>query len=113
MFSDRVDTRLADILANISAIETYTSGLNVTQFAAQRIVVDACERYLQRITEAVIKIGAERMAEIAPDVPFHVIRGMGNTLRHAYDDIDGAVVYDTIVHELPKLKARCERALDI
>ena len=93
MSSDRIVTRLQDILANITAIDKYVSGLSLAQFSAQQIVIDACERCLQRITEAVIKIGAERMGEIAPDIPFHVIRGMGNALRHAYDDIDGAIVY--------------------
>ena len=36
------------------------------------------EPCLQRIAEAVIKIGPARIAEIAPMLPMHKVRGLGN-----------------------------------
>jgi uncharacterized protein with HEPN domain len=73
--------------------------------------VDAIERCLQRITEAVIKIGPQRMAEIMPDLPAGKVRGMGNILRHHYDTLDAKTVWGTITEALPPLREACERAL--
>lgn len=111
MSSSRERERLADILENIASIEAYTAGISFAAFAADRKTVDACERCLQRISEAAVKIGAQRMAKIAPHLSFHEVRGLGNALRHEYDRIDDRMVFDTIVDDLPRLKAACESAL--
>jgi uncharacterized protein with HEPN domain len=46
-----------------------------------------------------------------PGHPSGAIRGMGNRLRHAYDNIDLPLVWGTIQDDLPTLKADAERAL--
>lgn len=73
--------------------------------------VDAVERCLMRLTEAAIRIGEERMARVAPDTPMHQLRGLGNILRHAYDGIDAAVVWNTVVDDLPGFREACEQSL--
>ncbi len=73
--------------------------------------VDAVERCLQRLTEAAIKIGEAGMREVAPAIPFHVLRGFGNVLRHDYDGIDDQLVFDTVANDLPSLKLACEAYL--
>lgn len=87
------------------------SGLSAEAFAADRKTVDAVERCLQRITEAVVKIGDERMAAIALGVPTHAVRALGNMLRHEYDNIDLVTIYNTAATDLPPLKTGCERQL--
>lgn len=111
MSSERERQRLEDIVANIEMIERYIANFPFDAFLADDKTVNATERCLQRITEAVIKIGPERMATIAPDVPMQAVRGLGNMLRHEYDNIDLRTIYNTAVHDLPMLKEACDQAL--
>lgn len=73
---------------------------------------DAVERCIERITETTIRMGPDRMREIAPDLPTHKVRGLGNRLRHQYELIEPRIIWDTVVDELPGLRAACERALN-
>ncbi|GGB64887.1 HepT-like ribonuclease domain-containing protein [Blastomonas aquatica] len=104
--------RILDIVENIEAAQSYIEGMSVDDFARSPITIDAVERCLQRVTEAAIKIGEHRFCIIAPDVSFHQVRGLGNRLRHDYDFLDEAVVYNTVVESLPVLLAWCRSALD-
>lgn len=103
--------RLSDIVRNIDAIDAYVERLDFSAFAADRMRIDAVERCLQRITEAAIRIGAERMREIAPDILFAEVRGLGNMLRHEYDKLDLGTVWSTVRSDLPGLRAACVQAL--
>lgn len=104
--------RLGHIVRNIDRIGRHIEGRSFEQFEADPMLTDAVERCLQRITEASIRIGAARMAEIAPGVPFSEVRGLGNILRHDYEKIDLATVWDTVRHDLPTLRAACAAALE-
>lgn len=106
MFSERALVRLRDILENIEAIDTYADTMTLDAFLSDRRTVDAVERCLQRITEAVIQIGENEMRRIGPEIPFELIRGMGNRLRHEYRGIDARQVYVTVRDELPPLVKR-------
>ena len=71
---------------------------------------DAVERCLQRITEAVIRLGDQ--AEILiPEVPWHRVRGFGNRLRHNYDSIEEDRLFDIDRADLPVLCAHSRAAL--
>jgi uncharacterized protein with HEPN domain len=109
--TDREALRLQDIIDNIDRITGYVVGLEQRAFEADGRTVDAVERCLQRITEAVIKIGPERMAAISPQTPVDAVRGLGNMLRHDYDQIDLGTIWRTIHDSLPKLRADCLKAL--
>ena len=112
MSSEREQQRLADIIENIDAIGDYVGKMHFAAFAADRKTVDATERCLQRITEAVIKIGPDRMRVIAPDIPTEAVRGLGNMLRHEYDAIDLRSLFNTVTDDLPRLRRACVAALD-
>lgn len=92
MSTEREALRLRDIVENIDRIESYLAGYDFDAFAEDDRTIDAVERCLQRITEAAIKIGAERMAEISPRTPAEAVRGLGNRLRHEYDMLDLATI---------------------
>lgn len=113
MYSERDRRRLRDIVDNIARIEGYAGGMDFAAFAADGKTVDAVERCLQRITEAVIHIGADTMRTIAPDLPVEGVRGLGNILRHEYDRIDLPTIYATVTDRLPGLREACEQALDV
>jgi uncharacterized protein with HEPN domain len=109
--TEREALRLRDIIDNIDRIDGYVAGMDLAAFVADQRTVDAVERCLQRLTEAVIKIGAERMAAISPTLPVDAVRGLGNMLRHDYDNVDLGTIYRTIRESLPALRADCAKAL--
>lgn len=112
MPTDREALRLQDIIENIDKIDGYVAGMDFDAFTADAKTVDAVERCLQRITEAVIKIGPERMADISPRTPVDVVRGLGNALRHDYDLIDLGTIWRTIQTSLPELRGDCVQAVE-
>lgn len=111
MSSRREPQWLRDVIDNIDAIDAYLTDMGEADPLTDRKTVDASERCLQRITEAIIRIGPDRMAAIAPNVPFHQARGLGNMLRHQYDDIRPQDLLVTISRDLPPLRAACVAAL--
>jgi uncharacterized protein with HEPN domain len=110
--SEREALRLQDIVDNIDRIESHLDSMNFATFSNDTKTIDAVERCLQRLTEAVIKIGEERMAVIAPDLPVGAVRGLGNVLRHDYDQIDLNGIWNTVMDRLPDLRQACVAALD-
>lgn len=111
MPTDREALRLRDIIENIDRIESYVAGMDLAAFSADQRTIDAVERCLLRVSEAVIKIGAERMAGISPTLPVDAVRGLGNMLRHDYDRVDLSVIWRTIHGSLPELRQDCLRGL--
>ena len=65
-----------------------------------------------RLTEAAIRMGPERMTQIAPDLPMRQVRGLGNRLRHAYELIDLHTIWDTATTSVPALREACGAALE-
>lgn len=104
MYSERTVLRLRDIIDNVDAIQSYAESMTFSMFQNDQRTIDAIERCLQRISEAVIHIGEAEMQQILPEVPFAMIRGMGNKLRHEYHRIDARQIYNTIQDELPPLR---------
>ena len=86
--------------------------MSLADLQADRKTIDAIERCLQRITEAVIQIDADELTKIIPDLPTSRIRGMGNMLRHEYRRVDPKIVFDTVRNDLPSLRAACVAALE-
>jgi uncharacterized protein with HEPN domain len=70
----------------------------------------ASERFLEKICEAAKYIPAERKAQHA-QIPWEQIRGLGNRLRHAYDDIDPQIIWTIIQEDLMPLREVAEAML--
>jgi uncharacterized protein with HEPN domain len=102
---------LADIVDNIVRIEGYIAGYSQLQLASDELRRDAVERCLERICEAAYRLG-EAAGILMPAQPWQDIRGMGNRLRHAYDQIDFTIVWNVVERRLPSLKADAELALE-
>lgn len=110
VFSDRVRTRLQDIVENADWISEDIAGLDAGSFQRNRSRADAVERCLQRITEAIIQIGDGPEADLCLDVPWAEIRSLGNRLRHDYRRIDRRIIFDIATREVPALR---EAALQV
>lgn len=111
MSFERERLRLLDVVENIDRIDTYLAGIDFGRFVIDSMRVDAVERCLQRVTEAIIQIGTDRMAVIAPTIPTREIRGLGNVLRHDYGRIDLETIFTTVTDRLPELRLACVQAL--
>jgi uncharacterized protein with HEPN domain len=72
---------------------------------------DAVERCLERICEAAFRLG-DRADELLPAHPWGDIRGLGNRLRHGYDQIDINIVWNVVSERQPSLKADAVAALE-
>lgn len=46
-----------------------------------------------------------------PQQPWSDIRGMGNRLRHQYDAVEVAIIWDVILADLPSLEAEIKAVL--
>jgi uncharacterized protein with HEPN domain len=108
--TSRVPRRLQDIIDNAQAIFGYTDGMDLAAFEKNRMVYDAVERCLERISEAVVKLG-DMAGHVMPDQPLQRIRSFGNVLRHEYDAIRGDRLFDIVRTDLPGLHAAAVEAL--
>ncbi len=93
-----------DMLQSIEWIEHYVNGISFETYLRLREKRSAVERELQIVTEAAIRLRGD--AEVlCPGQNWRDIRGFGNTLRHAYDLVDGEIIWKIIHDDLPLLKA--------
>ena len=112
MPSEKPIQRLNDILENINWIIQYTVDHGFETFAQDRLTRDAVERCLLRISEAARKLEGV-VDEIASDQPWADIRALGNIIRHEYDAINPAVIWEIVQHDLFPLKKAVEAAIKL
>ncbi len=101
---------LADIVENAGRPEDYIANMDQAAFERSGVVRDAVERCIERFCEAVYRPGS-RAAEFLPEQSIGDIRGMGNRLRHAYDKIEGGVIWNAARYDVPGLAADARKAL--
>ncbi len=101
---------LRDILEGIDWIALFVRGMDLETFREDPKTMAAVERKLLLISEAAVRLGddAER---VCPGLPWRNIRGIGNWLRHQYDRVDIETLWNTVVDDLPPLRAGVLRAL--
>ncbi|TDK37656.1 DUF86 domain-containing protein [Rhizobium deserti] len=93
---------MRDIVENGQAILQYTRGMDFEAYLQSSITRDASERCLARLSEASIKLGPTA-EELFPAHDWRNIRGVGNVLRHGYEDILDEVVWMIVTDRLPPL----------
>ncbi len=71
---------------------------------------DAVERCLERISEAATKLDTAA-EQLAPSIPWPQIRGLGNRLRHGYDDVNPVRIAQIVAKDLQPLRTACLLAL--
>lgn len=100
--SSRPRERLLDIIENAERIASYILNLNENTFVQNHLICDAVERCLERICEAVVKLGDQAEA-LLPGQPAAKIKALGNLLRHEYDGIHRPLLWKIVHSDVPAI----------
>lgn len=92
------------ILRSIDRIEEETKNLTFETYASDWRLQYIIERAIEVISEASRRLPVH-LREQHPQVAWKQVMGIGNVLRHDYDEIAAEIVFDAAVNHLPTLKA--------
>lgn len=94
--------RIADILLAIKRCNRYADSLGSSDEVVSDMAIDAVERNLQIIGEAVTQLPTS-VTDSHPEIAWPAIRGMRNILVHQYFGVDHSIIRDVITHHLGPL----------
>lgn len=95
---------------SILLIEEYAEGFSQSDFFKNRSLQDAIIRRLEIIGEAVKNLPLTFRLKHT-DIPWKQIAGMRDILTHHYFDVDLALTWKVVKHELPLIKKRLTTVL--
>ena len=82
-----------------------------TQFACERAILNLSEA-TRRLEEGMQAIDGDfHLSSISNEIDWSKAKGIGNVLRHDYDDLRHEILWQTIREELPQLQAVAEEHL--
>ena len=93
---------LLDVLPGARLARAYVAGTTLEACVADRQCQDAVVRRLEVLGEAARCVSAATRADL-PGLPWRQMIGMRNRMIHEYDRVDLAVVWETVVRDLPPL----------
>ena len=99
--------RIAHVQESIRSIRALVTTRSREELERDSVARAALERFFEVLSEASRHIPADWKAKY-PDVPWRNIAGLGNVIRHAYDQVDLDVLWDVQLTHLMRL----ESALD-
>lgn len=102
--------RLQDVLEGIEKIESRV-GLDREAFLNDEMLQVWVMHFLQLIGEAVSRVSPDLLARY-PSVPWRNMIGMRNILVHQYFEVDLAIIWQVVEHDLPSLKSQIVSILD-
>ena len=102
---------LRHILAEADYLIGRSSGLSPESLEADETLRRAFARSLEVIGEAAKKLPDEYRAR-HPQVEWRAMTGMRDRLIHAYFGVDCMLVWDVVMHKIPKLRRQISEILD-
>ncbi len=108
--ASRVEEYLDHILAALSRIRRYTTGIDKATFDADTLIQDAVIRNIETIGEAANRIltADPTMAANHPQLRLDLAYRMRNALIHGYDSVNLTTIWNTINSDLPELQRQIE-----
>lgn len=116
MLSDRARGWIADILQSIERIHGWigrAGGIDAAVYGDE-LYCSGIERQLLIVSEAAIRIDRREPGELErlePSLPWNDIRGIGNIIRHRYNEIGKQHIVVVLDRDLNPLEAACRRLL--
>jgi uncharacterized protein with HEPN domain len=98
--------RLTDIIEAIELIRSDMAGVTLDAFEADRRKRWLVERGIEIISEASRRL-PPAMKTRHPEIPWPKVAGIGNILRHEYQDVAHDVLWHVVYDNLPPLKTVC------
>ena len=111
MLSNKAQLALMDIRDNILAARRFTEGLSFDQFKQSDLHFYAVTRALEIVSEAARRLPAS-LRERHESLPWKQIMGIGNVLRHNYDNAVETIIWETTHTHLGLLLAVVVREIE-
>jgi len=102
---------IIDILESAKLAIDYIGEKSKEDFFLDNQCQDAVVRRIEVIGEAARRISDETRTAYT-ELPWSDMIGMRNLMVHEYDDIDIAIVWETVINDLPLLIDSLEKILD-
>jgi uncharacterized protein with HEPN domain len=111
MLSNKAQLALLDIRHNILAAQRFTRDLSFEQFKSSDLHFYAATRALEIVSEAARRL-PDGLLERHASLPWKQIMGIGNVLRHNYDNVVETIVWETVQNDLARLLAVVAAEID-
>jgi len=102
---------LQDILAAIEHIGRKLEGISLNDFVTDMDRRRIVERCLEIASEASRRL-PENLKERHPEIPWRKVAGIGNILRHDYEEVIPDALWKLARDDLPALAAACRAELE-
>jgi uncharacterized protein with HEPN domain len=102
--------RLTDIVEAIELIRSEMAGVSLAAFEHDRRKRWLVERGIEIISEASRRLSVALKGR-HPEIPWPTVAGIGNVLRHDYQDIAHDVLWRVVPEELGSLEQACREEL--
>ena len=102
--------RLTDIVEAIELIRSEMAGVSLQAFEHDRRKRWIVERGIEIISEDSRRLNPELKAR-HPEIPWPKVAGIGNVLRHEYEDIAHDVLWHVVHSDLTPLDKACREEL--
>lgn len=110
---------LRSIVEEIEILRSFVADHDLDSYSSDAKTRYATERALLNISEAVrnLEKHARRddprfaLASLSPDIDWVGIKGIGNVMRHDYETVSSAKVWEVIASHLDSLERACLEAL--
>lgn len=100
--------RIEDIKENVNKIITNTENVSEEKFYENDVLYSAVLRWLEIIGEA-SKYVSQEIKNKHPKVPWKEMAAMRDVATHDYADLVHERIWETILHDIPKLKVEIEK----
>lgn len=101
---------VSDMLQCIDELALFTQGITYETFLDDIKTFRAVLASVMILGEAVRMLDEATMS-LAPDVPWHLLRGMRNRLVHEYFDVDSRILWQVATHDAQQLKPALQALL--
>jgi len=100
------ELRLVDIIDAIEHIYRTTAGISLEEFQGDLDRRRIVERNVEIISEASRRL-TDDVKERHPEIPWKKVAGIGNIVRHAYENVSANALWKLTHDDLPVLEKAC------